>query len=887
MMRFRTALLAAVLIGGALTSARAQETSLFPFTMPWDDSEQTITNVAALNPTPAGNNGFVTARNGHFYDEKSRRIRFLGVNFTFSADFPDKPDAEKVAARLHKFGINIVRLHHMDTEVAPDGIWDAAFKDRQHLDKDQLDRLDYLIYQLKLHGIYVNINLHVGRQYTEADGLPETDKLPELSKIVTFFDPRMITLQKQYARDLLTHLNPYTNTRYVDEPGVAVIEINNEDTLLGAAWDGGLEKLPPYYKAELNTLWNAWLKQKYGDTAGLKRAWSANDKPFGPNLLQNADLMRGAEHWTLEVHEAPASAKMELPDNVAAPPGVTGKVLRINVAQIGTQNWHIQLHQTGLDLTENEPYTVTFWARADRPRPLSVYTGLDQEDWHHIGLDKQVALTPEWQKYTMAFTAARTVKDHDRLSFVLGDAPGTVDLAGIMLRPGVETTFPTGASLEKGNVPPGLPTSDPAGEDWVAFLIEAERQYMTGMRDYLKNDLKAHANIVGSQASYGGLGGALREWRMDFTDMHAYWQHPEFPHKAWDPVDWRIGNTSMVRDTNGGTLPDLALYRLAGKPFTVSEYNHPAPNDYQAECVPMLVAFAAMQDWDGLYLFDYAGDRKTLHDDRIKGFFDIDGNPAKMAFFPAAAMLFLRNDMALANDELRLRVPEGDVPALLARDGPDILNAWQAAGINRMDALTKRLSVSFAPGSRSKSGPPSPPGEHSPDEYINQPSGKGPMEWQAAGTDNPTFIADSPFSKILVGFVGGQSVQMPGWLVQMPQTPHNFAALMLTALDGRPTEQSHSLLLTAVGQVSNTGMQWNKERTSVGDKWGTAPTLVEGIPARIALHTLMTSATVYALDGTGKRMGTVDSKLSGSMLTFAIGPDNKTLWYEIEANVKR
>ena len=34
----------------------------------------------------------------------------------------------------------------------------------------------------------------------------------------------------------------------------------------------------------------------------------------------------------------------------------------------------------------------------------------------------------------------------------------------------------------------------------------------------------------------------------------------------------------MVADTNGGNLARLAVYRLAGKPFTVTEYDHPAPN---------------------------------------------------------------------------------------------------------------------------------------------------------------------------------------------------------------------------------------------------------------------------------------------------------------------
>ncbi|HEV3205012.1 MAG TPA: hypothetical protein VGY77_11540, partial [Gemmataceae bacterium] len=153
-------LLAGCLLGGLIVPARSADSEWFPFVIPWDDASKTITDVSFLNPTPAGGNGFIRTRNGHFYDEQGKRIRFLGVNFTFSANFPDNTDAPKIAARLHKYGFNIVRLHHMDYFHAPGGIFDPQFKDKQHLEKEQLERLDYLIYQLKQHGIYTNINLH-------------------------------------------------------------------------------------------------------------------------------------------------------------------------------------------------------------------------------------------------------------------------------------------------------------------------------------------------------------------------------------------------------------------------------------------------------------------------------------------------------------------------------------------------------------------------------------------------------------------------------------------------------------------------------------------------------------------------------------------------------
>jgi len=106
------------------------------------------------------------------------------------------------------------------------------------------------------------------------------------------------------------------------------------------------------------------------------------------------------------------------------------------------------------------------------------------------------------------------------------------------------------------------------------------------MRVFLKNDLGVEAAIIDTQASYGGIAGTFRESFNDFVDMHAYWQHPSFPGRPWDGANWSIRNTPMVADKSGGNLTRLSVYRVAGKPFTVSEYDHPAPSHYAAEMFP-------------------------------------------------------------------------------------------------------------------------------------------------------------------------------------------------------------------------------------------------------------------------------------------------------------
>ena len=40
----------------------------------------------------------------------------------------------------------------------------------------------------------------------------------------------MIELQKEYAKELLCHVNPYTGLSLADDPAVVTVQINNEDS---------------------------------------------------------------------------------------------------------------------------------------------------------------------------------------------------------------------------------------------------------------------------------------------------------------------------------------------------------------------------------------------------------------------------------------------------------------------------------------------------------------------------------------------------------------------------------------------------------------------------------------------------------------------------------
>ena len=254
------------------------DTEWFPFVISDKLDANSPVNIGKIVlDTPAGKHGFVKARNGHFYFEGGTRAKFWGTNLVFDASFPSKEQAEVIANRLAFFGFNAVRLHHMDYFFEPKGIFkdtcpdctDSQMKKTGILSKEQLDRLDYFIYQLKLRGIYVDINLLVSRYFTKADGVVDADRLGRAAKPVSLFDPHLIELQKKYAKDLLTHYNPYTKLRYCDDPVVALVEITNENSM----FDFENSELPSHYVRELENKKEEWLKEQDKAKKGTESAF--------------------------------------------------------------------------------------------------------------------------------------------------------------------------------------------------------------------------------------------------------------------------------------------------------------------------------------------------------------------------------------------------------------------------------------------------------------------------------------------------------------------------------------------------------------------------------------------------------------------------------------
>ncbi len=97
-------------------------------------------------------------------------------------------------------------------------------------------------------------------------------------------------------------------------------------------------------------------------------------------------------------------------------------------------NWHVQAYQTGLDLEDGKDYVVKFQLKSPEELTVLLQALVDEGDYHSIGLNEEIAATKEYKDYEFTFTASDVAKGNNRLSFVLGNAPGIVYVKNLSLK---------------------------------------------------------------------------------------------------------------------------------------------------------------------------------------------------------------------------------------------------------------------------------------------------------------------------------------------------------------------------------------------------------------------------------------------------------------------
>jgi len=333
--------------------------------------------------------------------------------------------------------------------------------------------------------------------------------------------------------------------------------------------------------------------------------------------------------------------------------------------------------------------------------------------------------------------------------------------------------------------------------------------------------------------------------------------------------NYTINNTPQLAEFSArwfGELGGIALLRVKGKPFSVTEIDHPAPSDYAAEMYPVLATFAGLQDWDAIYPFDSVAAGLDVDDGSLRTFFDQSHHPAKWGFGPFATRVFRHGLISPPASTRELLV---SAPFWNEANHVDVLWLKHQMGQD-LGFLTDRLQVNENLLSANQSSRVEIRGEH-------RPAGVKLVQTRRG----PAYLASAPAAATVVGYVGGSDLAAGDLRVECDSFGLNFAAVTAIALDERPLPASRRVLITLAARAENQGMKWNAARTSVGDAWSKGgPTIAERVPATIRLRS-EDSKRVLALAPDGSPAGEIVASQADGWLSFSTREGPGTLHYEI------
>jgi hypothetical protein len=290
-----------------MTAALHAGAQTWSFTPPRDTfSADALLDLRTLNERVAGEAGFVRSNaEGDFVRGDGKPIRFWAVNTNVAERtgnvrplWPQgAPDLARHARFLAKRGVNMVRLHQ---QISPDlkAKPSATIDD---INETQRDAIWRTVAAMRKEGIYTTLSPYWASPMKFAPGWNFPGGSEQSAQGLLFFDPTLQKAYRAWLRKLLTEKNPYTGIALVDDPSVAILQLQNEDSLL--FWS--FNSIKGAQRQALERLFATFLSRKYGTLVKVQDAWAgaqdAGDTPQDGRmaLLNLWELTQPPRDWPL------------------------------------------------------------------------------------------------------------------------------------------------------------------------------------------------------------------------------------------------------------------------------------------------------------------------------------------------------------------------------------------------------------------------------------------------------------------------------------------------------------------------------------------------------------------------------------------------------------
>ena len=278
-MKLKIRLFAWLFIIAFAVQAQAADTSdWFAYEIPDADKlEGTALDASYLLDAPAGKHGFLNrTEEDNFVFEDGTNMRFWGICLSDEDAIPEYEDSVLLAKRFSQLGYNLVRFISIENEIFSG----RKIEGGREINEENMDKLCFLLSELKKRGIYYIFDLNSGYFYSSDDNITDAENIPRSFGIYGYFDGNMINLQKKMIGRLFGYYNPYTAMRLADDPAMVFMNLRNETSLITAIES---DMTSDYYNAQLREKFNTYLKEKYQTNENVKNAWT-HKYPYNTKL---------------------------------------------------------------------------------------------------------------------------------------------------------------------------------------------------------------------------------------------------------------------------------------------------------------------------------------------------------------------------------------------------------------------------------------------------------------------------------------------------------------------------------------------------------------------------------------------------------------------------
>ena len=442
------------------------------------------------------------------------------------------------------------------------------------------------------------------------------------------------------------------------------------------------------------------------------------------------------------------------------------------------------------------------------------------------------------------------------------------------------------ADWKKGKESTGRTDKQLLAQFLTELKVESNKKIEKFLRDNGVRPLLSGSNWWDTQAQ------AFERDSLDVVDNHQYADHPDnfrLPSRYNQKSTLKEGNPTYM-------VPIMKTpSRIFGKPFVITEYNYCAPNLYRAEGGAMMGAYAALQDWDGLYRFAWAHDSKYLQEQCPISGFDISTDPLNQLTERQILLLFGRGDVAPATQKFVYAVTMNEA----SEKGPGDMwgNGLFPHSFNAM-ALVSKIGSQVVEGGRAVTG-----------KFDGVVAAKAPAEAALAGNK---FIATTDLPNVkdrqeVVSDTGEIAINnKQGYLrVMAPKSAcivapaginltagglsiansDTFSSVSASSMDDKPISDSSRVLIFHLTNVLNTDMAFSNDKMNMLFRTGKLPYLAKTGSVDVTLKNSNSNLKLYAIASNGKRIGAVPAAYANGAYTFKAtilaSDKNPTMIYEL------